>query len=355
MSNKLSRLLLLVVCSCVFGCQQSSSESFKPIPTKTPQTNTKDNLVTQPNSDLDLTGDAKALVNRGVEQGKQENYQEAISLFDKAMEINPDYSRVYYNRAWVKEKIEDLKGALDDYSKVIELNPKNAAPYYTLEKAYQNRGSLHYKLNDYSEAIADADAAIKLNPQAAGIYVNRALANQALENYDLAIADHTKAIELEPRVPKWYFNRGKAYRQAKNYQASINDLNRAIALNPFFNLAYYQRGYSHFKAENYRKAETDYSRALELGYKPAKQVYYWRAKVRIELKKYSGVIADLNRAIAEDSSNPENYQNRATAYHYLRNYKAAYQDAIKAAELYRDQGNEQMYREMLVYAEQIKY
>lgn len=66
--------------------------------------------------------------------------QEAMPLYDKAIEINPTVAKAYFGRGECKG-YTDFKGAIIDYDKAIKLNPK-----YML--AYRNRGTA--KFNVYS-------------------------------------------------------------------------------------------------------------------------------------------------------------------------------------------------------------
>ena len=53
--------------------------------------------------------------------GNLDNFEEAIQDFDKAIEINPDESILYKNRASAKRKLGDNKGADEDNTKADNL------------------------------------------------------------------------------------------------------------------------------------------------------------------------------------------------------------------------------------------
>lgn len=46
----------------------------------------------------------------------------ALTDFDKAIELKPDYTRAYCNRGMAKESAGDRLGAIRDYQKALELN-----------------------------------------------------------------------------------------------------------------------------------------------------------------------------------------------------------------------------------------
>ena len=58
-----------------------------------------------------------------------EDYNGAISDYTKAIEINPNYAKAYYNRGLTKRNLKDFNGAISDYTKAIEINPNYAKAY----------------------------------------------------------------------------------------------------------------------------------------------------------------------------------------------------------------------------------
>jgi len=84
---------------------------------------------------------------------------------------------------------QQYQEAMDMYSKAIELDPK-------LPVAYNNRGFVYWNLNDYDRAIADYCRAIEVDPKYGMAYNNRAFAQKALGNKEAAIADFEKVLEL---------------------------------------------------------------------------------------------------------------------------------------------------------------
>ena len=62
------------------------------------------------------------------------NYDEALKDYDKAIELDPNYTFAYNNRGLAFYKLDKFEEALKDYDKAIELDPS-----YTF--VYNNRGN----------------------------------------------------------------------------------------------------------------------------------------------------------------------------------------------------------------------
>ena len=94
--------------------------------------------------------------------------------------------------------------AIRNYNKAIELNPE-------FTEAYNNRGITFDEMAEYYRAIRNYNKAIELNPEFAEAYNNRGITYHEMGEYDLAIKDYNKAIELSPENAESYYNRGIAY------------------------------------------------------------------------------------------------------------------------------------------------
>jgi len=66
-------------------------------------------------------------------------YNEALSDYIKAIELEPNFHKAFFNRGTLFLKMEKSAEALYDFNKAIDLNPA-----YT--EAYVNRGLLFMKI-----------------------------------------------------------------------------------------------------------------------------------------------------------------------------------------------------------------
>jgi tetratricopeptide (TPR) repeat protein len=121
-------------------------------------------------------------------------YQAAMDCYDRAIQLNPNLSEAYYNRALLKEIIGDTQGAITDYTDVIKRDKGDDRPL-------NNRGLLKQAEGDLNSAIEDFNGAIAVNPNAYNAYANRGLVHTLRGQPALARRDFRTALETAP--DKW--------------------------------------------------------------------------------------------------------------------------------------------------------
>lgn len=92
---------------------------------------------------------------RGVVLLNLNRKPEALKDFDKAVDLQPDYSYRYASRAFARDAMGDIPGAIADYEKAIELDPEDAI-------AHNNLGLLIEKSGNQNAAKKHFDSADKL-------------------------------------------------------------------------------------------------------------------------------------------------------------------------------------------------
>jgi len=218
----------------------------------------------QNSSNQQIDFNADAYYNRGVAYCKVRNYMQAIADFDRAIEIDPEYSAAYYNRSLAYSKLGNYKQAIADCDRAVGINPKYAAAYY-------NRGLAYGKLGDHRQAISDFDRAIGINPEYADAYHNRGLADGKLGEHRQAIADFDRAIEINPGYAEAYYGRGLAYGKLGEYRQAISNFDRAIEINPDYAAAYYNRAVVHGLLGEHSQEIEDLKKAGSLDSQDAKK------------------------------------------------------------------------------------
>jgi tetratricopeptide (TPR) repeat protein len=154
--------------------------------------------------------------NIGLVKYNLNDFENAISDFDRAISVNPEYSEAFNLRGASKFKLGDFHGAIEDYNMAIKLDKKHTGGVRLT--IYDQRG----RVIESTKPEADPGMAVP--------YYNRALAWEALENYEEAIEDYTSALDIDPSLLSAYFFRGGLKHLTGDFYGACSDWRKAEEL-----------------------------------------------------------------------------------------------------------------------------
>ena len=130
-----------------------------------------------------------AQATKAVETGECER---AISLFSKAIKLEPRRGDLYIGRGLAYVDMRSFKEAERDLSKAVELSPDNPIPLLIRARFYA------IVTNEMGKAIRDLDRVIELQKDCGEAYVLRGLAYLGLLEFDQAESDLREGLRLDP-------------------------------------------------------------------------------------------------------------------------------------------------------------
>ena len=171
-----------------------------------------------------------------------EDYTKAISYFDKAIELDPNYSRAYAGLATVYWTAYDAEWTA---LMGLEYQALNRAKHY-LAKALEQPTSDAYAVSaemlaaqgQNDKALAEIDRAIALEPNNAGHYDSRAWVLIVLGRADEAEGDTRLAIRLDPEHHANLRGLGRALFFQKRYEEAAEILERVVNRQPDYDSTY---------------------------------------------------------------------------------------------------------------------
>jgi len=276
--------------------------------------------------------------NRGNVLKKLGQLDEAVKSYDKAIQLKPDFIDAYRNRGNALNELGDLDAALLSYDKAIQLKPDYA-------EAYNNRGDALEGLGRLEEALKSYDKAIECKSDYAAAYSNRGVTLKALGLLDKAIEDYDKATQLKPDYAEAYNNKGVALEELAQLDKAMQNFDKAIQLKPDFAEVYNNRGSLHFKLGQMNEAMKDYDKAIRLKPDYAK-AYYNRGNALTGLAQPNEALKSYDKAIQLAPDFSEAYNNRGSAHFELgqmdeamQNFDLANQLKPQYAEAHMNRGN----------------
>jgi tetratricopeptide (TPR) repeat protein/S1-C subfamily serine protease len=289
---------------------------------------------------------SEAYNNRGVNRWESGDKKGAITDFNMAIKIDPSNAVFYYDRGSIKLFSKDVKGAITDFDRAIELNSR-----YT--RAYINRGKAKSDLGDKKGAIANYTQAIIVSPDNAIAYYNRGSARAELQDFNNAIDDYTQSIKINANDPDAYLKRGIARSALNDFPGAIVDYTLAIKLNPKYAGAYFHRGMAQNKVGDQKAAIDDWTQVIEIQ-PDFGQAYVLRSRAKNKLGDKQGAIADLNQVIRIMPNVAQAYVVRGMSKNEIGDKPGAIADLTKASELFRQQGQLNMYQQTIGMVEKLK-
>ena len=133
-----------------------------------------------------------------------------------------ELAAAHNDRGYVRHLLEQYSEALSDYDRALELDPANAV-------LCMNRSATLAALKRYEEALAGATSAVHLKPGAA-TYASRGALLGEMGRYQEAVADLREALRLDPQLGRAHGNMGIVLSDNGDLTAALPHLDKAARL-----------------------------------------------------------------------------------------------------------------------------
>ena len=209
----------------------------------------------------------KALLRKAERLSKKpERVNDALELYKKALEIEPDSSTVWVKYGATLSDIGRYDDAEQTFRKAIEINPKYAWPWIELGRLF------HDKLERYDEAEPAYRKAIEINPKNDWPWIKLGqLLHDKLERYDEAEQVFRKAIEIDHKDAWPWIELGQLlHDRLERYDEAEQAYRKAIEINPENAWTWAHLGQLLFeKLQRHEEAEFAINKAIEVQPKAA--------------------------------------------------------------------------------------
>lgn len=153
-------------------------------------------------------------------------FAQALESYAKAYEISgqyhPDAAKIYYNRGTRETLEQDFDAALTDFNRAIAIDPG-------LIGAYLNRGNVFFSVDKLDEALSDYNQVLTMQPDHPQAHLNRGNVYLAMGKFDSAIADFNQTLAKDEKQASAYYGRSVAYFQKHDLEKCWNNLQQAQA------------------------------------------------------------------------------------------------------------------------------
>jgi tetratricopeptide (TPR) repeat protein len=282
--------------------------------------------------------------------------KEASNHFDRAIELDPTFSRAWEGRARLHIWLGNWDKAIADATEAIEHDEKRAS-------SFARRGYAYWWKDQEAKALADFNLAFKLAPESVWIAIDRAdflasrghpdaeraiaelksrnvdateihriegrlaearndlpaaitsyrkalaispdnvwrqedLAWSLIYNNDYleALAACEKMLEIDPKQPAGHRCRSRAYRQMENNELALEAISAAIAMDQEYDIASLDKAFVLLAMSRHSESIDVLTPLIRKDYRPEFTRYY-RALAQIELQNSDLAIRDLEKAL----------------------------------------------------------
>jgi tetratricopeptide (TPR) repeat protein len=122
---------------------------------------------------------------------EREQYQEALSHYQRVLELQPDSSEAWFDIGETHEALGHFAEAETNYKRAIELEPDATGYYYTLSKLYEEN-------DEPSKAIEAIEQGLAANPDSVPLHIYMVAIHIESGDYDQAESFLEQAEDLDP-------------------------------------------------------------------------------------------------------------------------------------------------------------
>jgi len=142
---------------------------------------------------------SRDLVARGVKAHDAHEYDNAIALYRRALDVYPLNSTAYYEMAFTYSVSGRQAEAFDAITRALLLDPKQE-PYYVL------KGTVLDDMGLVEQALAVYQRLLSVQPDSYMGHLNLAVALARQQKTDESMAELKKAVAIDPNYPSAYYH-----------------------------------------------------------------------------------------------------------------------------------------------------
>jgi predicted O-linked N-acetylglucosamine transferase (SPINDLY family) len=309
---------------------------------------------------LTIKGDQpEALSNIGNALLTRRRTREALTYFENALQLRPDFANAHFNRGVALRDLGKAPEALACFDRVLALRPRDvralcdrASTLCDLERpdealaaldrllsrqpdstdGLKGRGATLLTLGRPAEALESYEHAARLAAHDADAHYGRGNAFFRLERAVEAVAAYDHALSLKNDFPEALGNRSVALCALKRPAEALASCDEALRLNPSFATAHFSRGNALQDLGRYRDAVESYDKAVSLCPEHSDALTNSGAALS-KLGEHAAALARFDRALAVNPRHVAALTNQAHTLSRLRRHAEAGEAAAKVLEL----------------------
>jgi superkiller protein 3 len=196
---------------------------------------------------------AKLLILRGVEALKNQKLDDALALFQKAVDQSPELPTSYYYLGVAYERKDDPERAIAAYQKALELKPDYSQVQSSL-------GLLYWRQDDHQRALEELHRAVMADPDLPEGHYNFGLALAQSGRGNEAARELNEAVSLDPKYTDARVQLGLVLGQNNDAAGAASVFRELVRRDPNFAEAHNNLGLVLLQAGDLSAADSEFER-----------------------------------------------------------------------------------------------
>jgi superkiller protein 3 len=188
---------------------------------------------------------------------KKGRVDEAITHYQKALQINPAYATAHNNLGNLLIQLGRLDEAIAQLQKALQIKPNYA-------EAHNNLGNALLQNGQVDEAIVHYQKALQIKPDFAEAHYNLGMVLLQKGKVDEAMVHLQKALQIKPDDAKAHYSFGNALLKMGEVDEAMVHLQKALQIKPDNARAHYDLGNALSQKGRVDEAITHYQKALQI-------------------------------------------------------------------------------------------
>jgi len=181
---------------------------------------------------------------------------EAVEQFRAKVQGNPLRATVFYEAAFFFASREEREKALRMLGEALVLEP-DVARYFT------SLGFLELNWGDEESAVEHLQTAIEIDRGAYEAHIHLGFHYGVNEEMDKVLEHFRRAVELRPYYPDLHFNLGEGLLDVGETEEAISCFRHALRLHPWYGMALFKLGHACLEANHSEQAVEAFKRLRE--------------------------------------------------------------------------------------------
>ena len=137
------------------------------------------------------------------------NYEESIKYLDNIIHRDPNDINAWVNKGFALNALKRYDEAISTFQKALELDS-----YFYV---WNGLGIVYTTKQKYEEALQCYDKALKLDPKYTDAWYNKGQVYDYLQKYEEALQCYDEILELDPKYKDAWNSKGNAYKNLQRY------------------------------------------------------------------------------------------------------------------------------------------